>query len=72
MRIWGNERLVSLAIYCRLIMITAFRVKEALSKSITTVIDFSVRAAGPDWQWFDKLCLTNGWREKERQSAIEA
>ena len=45
MRNGGIERLVSLSGCCRLIVITAFRVKEALSKSITTVIDFSVRAA---------------------------
>lgn len=59
--------------------INAYRVKQAISKSITTVIDFSVRAARDiasldesDWTWFGKLCLDREWGEKERQAAIKA
>lgn len=59
--------------------IAAFQVKKVLSKSITTVINFSVRAARDiatldesDWQCFGKLCLTKEWGEKERQAAIKA
>ena len=53
--------------------------KKILDKSITTVIDFSVRAARDivtldksDWQRFGKLCLSKEWGEKERIAAIKA
>ena len=77
MRNGGIERLVSLASYCRLIMITAFREKEALSKTLTTV-NLSVRAArdatphqtnqtGNGWASSDE---GKAWGEKEQQAAI--
>ena len=53
--------------------------KEVLSKSIITVIDFSVRVARDivtldesDWQRVGKLCLDREWGEKERQVTVKA